>query len=156
MCHKISGIGKIYASAQGGCHVSPSKTFCLTELIKIVGKPFCVPKKFWCRKFSHKGGGSFTVLSNIFLPNRTGKTSPLNHSVFQKVSGRGKNLWIRGGGAVSRVSVETCLYHSTEIIDWRTVWCIRKVFLSTLFMHRRTASRFCWNSCLTGRKRKAL
>ena len=37
-----------------------------------------------------KEGGSFTVLSNYFSSNRTKKISPGNHSVFQKISGRGK------------------------------------------------------------------
>ena len=48
----------------------------------------------------------------IFLSHRTEKTSSGNHSVFQKISGREKNLRIRGGG--SRFSVENFLYHWIE------------------------------------------
>ena len=60
--------------------VSPSKTFCLTVPIKFLGELFCVSKDFWYRIFEAKGGGSFTVLSNFFLSNRTEKTSPRNQS----------------------------------------------------------------------------
>ena len=66
--------------------------------IKFVGEPFCVSKEFWYRKVSSKGGGSFTVLLKIFLSHRTEKTSPGNHSVFQKNSGRENILWLREGG----------------------------------------------------------
>ena len=66
--------------------------------IKFVEETFCVSKEFWYRKFSSKGGGSFTVLSKIFLSHRTKKNSPGNHYVFQKFSGRENILWIRGGG----------------------------------------------------------
>ena len=41
-------------------------------------------------KFQAKEGGSFTFLSKIFLSHWTEKTSPENHSVFQKISGRKK------------------------------------------------------------------
>ena len=80
-----------------GYHWTPLNTFCLTVPIKFVGEHFCVAKEFWYQKFSSKGGGSFTVLSKNFLSYRTEKTSPGNHSVFQKISGRKKFLWIRGG-----------------------------------------------------------
>ena len=55
-----------------------------------------ISKEFWYRKFSSKGGGSFTVLLKIFSSHRTEKTSPGNHSVFQKISGREK--YFMGGG----------------------------------------------------------
>ena len=74
--------------------------------IKFVGEPFCVSKEFWYRKVSSKGGGSFTVLTKIFLSHRTEKTSPGNHSVFQKISGREKYFMDKRGGGVSRFSVE--------------------------------------------------
>ena len=66
--------------------------------IKFVGEPFCVSKKFWYRKVSSKGRGSFTVLSKFFLSHRTEKTSPGNHSVFQKISGREKYFMDKKGG----------------------------------------------------------
>ena len=57
-------------------------------------------------KFQAKEGGSFTVLSKFFLSHRTEKTSPGNYLCFRKIP-VGKNiLWIRGGGGVSRFSVE--------------------------------------------------
>ena len=40
--------------------------------------------------FQAKEGGSFTIFSKFFLSHRTEKTSPGNHSVFQKISGREK------------------------------------------------------------------
>ena len=53
-------------------------------------------------KFQAKEGGSFTVLSNFFLSHRTEKTSPGNHSVFQKISGREKYFMDkRGGGGIT-------------------------------------------------------
>ena len=112
--------------------------------IKFVGEPFSVSKEFWYRKFSSKGGGSFTVLSKIFLSHRTEKTSPVNHSVSENFWS-GKILWIRGG--VSRFPVEKFFSHCTEIFHLRTIWCFKKILLSKIFMHRRGggASRFCRN-----------
>ena len=51
--------------------------------------------------FRAKEGGTFTFLSNFFLLHRTEETSPGNHSVFQKNSGREKFSWIRGGGGLT-------------------------------------------------------
>ena len=57
-------------------------------------------------KFQAKEGGSFTVLSETFLSHRTEKTSPGNHSVFQKISGREKYFMDkRGGITIFRLSV---------------------------------------------------
>ena len=72
-----------------GYHKNPLKNFCLTVPMKFV-EHFCVSKEFWYRKFSSKGGGSFTVLLKFLLSHRTEKTSPGKHSVFQKISGREK------------------------------------------------------------------
>ena len=97
--------------------------------------------------FRANEGGSFTVLSKNFSSHRTEKTSLGNHSVFQKISGGEKNLWITGGG-VSRFSVEKFLSHCTKIFHWRTLRCFRKNLLSKIFMHKKgegRASRFCRN-----------
>ena len=84
-------------------------------------------KKFWYRKFSSKGGGSFKVLSKFFLSHRTEKTSPGNHSVFQKISGREKFSWIRRGMRYHDFpSKSFCL--TTKIFHWRTLWCFKKFF----------------------------
>ena len=125
-----------------GYRKTPLKNFCVTVPINFV-EHFCVSKEFWYRKFYSKGGGSLTVLSKFFLSLRTEKISPKNHSLFQKLSGREKNLWIRGGA--SRFSVEKFLPHSTKIFHWGTLWCFRKNLLSKILMHRRGASRFCRN-----------
>ena len=93
----------------GGYQVSWSKTFCHTVPKNFVTEHFCVSKEFRYRKVSSKGGGSFTVLSKFFLSHRTEKTSPGNHSVFQKISGREKNLWVRGGGGITIFRRSFCL-----------------------------------------------
>ena len=93
-------------------------------------------------KFQAKEGGSFTVLSKIFLSHRTEKTSPWNHSVFQKLSGREKYIMDKRG---YHDFPSKLLSHCTEIFHWRTLWCFRKILLSKIFMHRRGASRFCQN-----------
>ena len=87
-------------------------------------------------KFQAKEGGSFTVLSKICLSHRTEKTSPGNHSVFQKISGREK-YFMDGGGGGYHDFPSKFLSHCTEIFHWRTLWCFRKILLSKIFMHRR-------------------
>ena len=63
--------------------------------------------------FQAKEGGSFTFLSKFFLFHRTEKTSPGNHSVFQKNSGGEIFLWIRGGVGLT-IFRRKVLSHSTE------------------------------------------
>ena len=96
-------------------------------------------------KFQAKEGGSFTV--EIFSSHRTEKTSPGNHSVFQKISGREKYFMDKRGGYHDFPS--KFLSHCTEIFHWRTLWCFRKILLSKNFMHWRGggggASWFCRN-----------
>ena len=115
--------------------------------IKFVGEPFCVSKEFWYRKFSSKGGEASRFCRNFFLSHRTQKTSPGNHSVFQKISGREKYFMdkrIRGGGGVHDFP-SRFFSHCTEIFHWRTLSCFRKLLLSKIFMHKRGASWFCRN-----------
>ena len=66
--------------------------------IKFVGKHLCVSKEFWYRKISSKRRGKLHSFVEIFLPHRTGKTSPGNHSVFEKTSGREKNFMHKRAG----------------------------------------------------------
>ena len=94
------------------------------------------PKNSGNEFFQAKEGGSFTGLSKNFLPHKTEKTLPVNHSVFQKVSGREKNFMDKGGG-VSRFPGEKFLSHCTKIFHWRTLWCFRKILYSKFSMHRR-------------------
>ena len=90
--------------------------------------------------FKQKRGKASRFCRIFFSSHRTERTSPGNHSVFQKISGREKSLWIRGG--VSQFSVEKFLSHCTKIFHWRTLSCFRKILLSKIFMHRRGASQF--------------
>ena len=78
--------------------------------IKFVGEPFCVSKKFCYRKVSSKGGGKLHGFVEFFLFHRTEKTSPGNHSVFQKISGREKHFTDkRGGGGITIFRRSVCL-----------------------------------------------
>ena len=71
--------------------------------IKFVGESFCVSKEFWYRKVSSEEGG-------IFLISQDRKTSPENHSVFQKNSGREKYFMDRrGGGGITIFRRSFCL-----------------------------------------------
>ena len=67
--------------------------------------------------FQAKEGGSFTVLSKIFLSHRTEKTSPGNHSVFQKISGREKYFMDKRGGGITifRRKVFVSLYQNISL-----------------------------------------
>ena len=75
--------------------------------IKIFRRKFFVPqcrytsvfrKKSGIEKFQAKEGGGFTVLSSFCFSHRTEKTSPGNHSVFQKIAGMKKHFMDKGGG----------------------------------------------------------
>ena len=67
--------------------------------IKFVGEPFCVSKEFWYRKFSSKRRGEASrFCRKFFYLTGPKKTSPGNHSVFQKISGREKNFIDKRGG----------------------------------------------------------
>ena len=91
----------------------------------------------------HAYGGASRFCRN-FLSHKTEKTSPGNHSVFQKISGREKNFMDKRGG-VSRFSVEKFLSHCTKIFHWRTLWCFRNFFIRKFSCIGRRASRFCRN-----------
>ena len=112
-----------------GISLNSWEIFCLRVPIKFVGEHFCVSKEFWYRKFSSKGGGKLHGFVEIFLSHSTGKTSPGNHSVFQKISGREKIFMVkRMRVEVSQFSVEKFLSHCTKIFHWRTLWCFRNFF----------------------------
>ena len=85
-------------------------------------------------KFQAKEEGSFTVLSKIFSSHRTEKTSPGNHSVFQKISGREKYFMDKRGGAHDFPS--KFLSHCTISLE-NTLVFHKKILLSKIFMHRR-------------------
>ena len=53
------------------------------------------------KSFKQRRGGSFTVWSKNFLSHRTEKTSPGNHSVFQKISGREQIFMDKKGGGIT-------------------------------------------------------
>ena len=82
--------------------------------------------------FQAKEGGSFTVLSKKILSHRTEKIFRENHSVFQKIFGGEKKLWIRGG--ISRFSVEIFLSHSAEKSRKGILLFLRKFLVAKSFM----------------------
>ena len=109
------------------------KNFCLTVPIKVVGEHFRVSKEFWYRKFSSKGGWKLHGFVEIFcLTGPKRKTLLRNPSVFQKISGIEKNLWIRGG--MSRFSVEIFVSHSVEKFRKGILLFLRKFLVSKSFM----------------------
>ena len=103
----------------------------------------CFERILVSKSFKQRRGEASRFCRN-FLSHRTEKTSPGNHSVFQKIFGREKNLWIRGGGGIT-IFRRSFLSHCTEIFHWRTLWCFRKILLSKIFLRRRGASPFCRN-----------
>ena len=107
-------------------------------------EPFWVSKEFWYRKVSSKGGGSFTVLSKILLSHRTEKTSPGNHSVFQKIFGREKYFMEKGGG-VSRFSVEVFVSLYRNIPMENTLVFQKSSYQKFSCIGGGVASRFCRN-----------
>ena len=70
-------------------------------------------------KFHAEEGGSFTGWSKFFLSHRTEKTSPGNHSVFQKISGREKIFMEKrgedGGITIFRPKVLVSLYQNISL-----------------------------------------
>ena len=96
------------------------------------------------KKFKQRRGEDSRFCRKILLSHGTEKTSPGNHSVLQKISGREKTFMDKRG--VSRFSAEKFLSGCTEIFHWRTMWCFRKILLWKIFRQRRgggRASRFC-------------
>ena len=72
----------------------------------------------------------------FFFISQDRKTSPENHSVFQKNSGREKNFMDKRGGGYHDFPSKF-LSQCTEKFHWRTLWCFRKILSSKIFMHRR-------------------
>ena len=72
--------------------------------------------------------------------HRTEKTSPGNHSVFQKISGREKYFMDKRGGITflrRKVFVSQCRKTS-----WASLQCFRKFGVSKNFMHNRGYHNF--------------
>ena len=108
--------------------------------IKFVGEPFCVSKECWYRKVLSKGGGKLHGFVENFFISGPKKTSPGNHSVFQKISGREKYFMDkRGGITIFRRSF--CLtvqktFARESYCFWENFW-----FQKVLWM-KRGVSRF--------------
>ena len=91
-------------------------------------------KYFGTVKIFKQSRGKIQGFVEFFSSQRTEKTSPGNHSVFQKISGREKNLWIRGGGYDDFPSKSFCLtvpkyfigehFGVSEKIFYRKISCI--------------------------------
>ena len=97
----------------------------------------CFERILVSKIFKQRRGEASVFCRKFFLSHRTEKTSPGNHSVFQKISGREKYFMDKRGGYHDFPS--KFLSHCTEIFHWRTLWCFRKILLSKIFMHRRGA-----------------
>ena len=121
--------------------------------IKFVGELFCVSEEFWYRKFSSKGGGSFTVFSKLFLSHRTEKTSPGNHSVFQKVPDREKYFMDKGAG-LPRFSVKIFMSHSAENFREGILLSLRRFLVSKSFMDEKGGITFFRHKLLVSQCRK--
>ena len=109
---------------------------------KFVGEPFCVSKEFWYRIVSSKGGGSFTVLSEIFSSHRTEKTSPGNHYVFQKISGREKYFMDKRGRGITVLSKFFVSQDRNEKLFKGTLLFSGNFVVSKKIMDKRGLSRF--------------
>ena len=117
------------------------------------------------RNFSSKGGGgSSTLLSKFFLSHRTKKTSPGNHSVFQKFSGREKYYMDRKGGYHDFPSKIFCLtvpkyfigehFGVSEKFFYRKFSCIGGgiTVLSELFVSQDRNEKLCKGTLMFSRK----
>ena len=154
------------------------KIFCLTVPKNFVGEHFGVSKFRASQNFMHKKGISLNsvekslyhstekfrrrtllcferILGEAFtkiLSHRTEKTSPWNHSVFQKISDIEKNLWIRGG--LSRFSVEIFMSHSAENFRKGILQFVRKFLVSKSFMDEKGGITFFRRNILVSQCRK--
>ena len=95
----------------------------------------CFEKILVSKSFKQRREEASRFCRNFLKIHRTEKTSPGNHSVFQKKSGN-NILWIRGWGGYQDFPSKF-LSHCTEIFHWRTLQCFRKILFSKIFMHRR-------------------
>ena len=80
------------------------------------------------------------------------KIWPGNNSVFQKLSGIEKKLWIRGG--ISRFSLEFCMAHSAEKFRKGILLFLRKFLVSKNFMDERRDISFFHQKVLVSQCRK--
>ena len=111
-CFRKFLVGKnfLWIRGGGGGITIFRRSFCLTVPKYFIGEHFGVSQKFFYRKFLCMGGGEASRFCRNFLSHRT--ETKRNPSVFRKVSGIEKNLWIRGG--FSRFSVEIFMSHSVK------------------------------------------
>ena len=95
--------------------------------------------------FQAKEGGSFTVFSKILSSHRTEKTSPGNHSVFQKISGTEKFFMDRGGGGVITIFRQIFCLTVPKYFIGEHFGVSEKIFYRKFSCIRGGASRFCRN-----------
>ena len=126
----------------GEYHEFPSKFLSHCTKIFHWRTLWCFRKILLSKSFMHRRGAAWFCQN--FLSHRTEKTSPGNHSVFQKISDRAKYFMDKRGGGYHEFPSKF-LSHCTKIFHWRTLWCFRKILLSKSFMHRRGAAWFCQN-----------
>ena len=125
--------------------------------IKFVGEQFCVSKEFWYRKFSSKGAGKLHGFVEFFLSHRTEKTSPGNHSVFQKISGRKKHFIDKTGmGEYHDFPSESFFLTVPKYLIGEHFGVPEKFVYRKFSCIGRGHHGFVETFCLTGPKRKAL
>ena len=115
MLQKTSGIKKFYA-LEGYIIIFRRKFFVSQDRNEKLRKgALLFSRKFlvWKNFMDNWGGGVSRFFVDFFV-SQCRKTAEGNLSVFQKISAKEKNLWIRGGGGVSSFSVENFLSHSAE------------------------------------------
>ena len=105
----------------------------------------CFERILVSKIFKQRRGEASRFCRKFFSSHRTEKLRQGTILCFRKFLVGKKFLWIRGGGEVSRLSVEKFLPYCTKIFHWRTLWCFRKFFNRKFSCIGRGASRFCQN-----------
>ena len=93
----------------------------------------CFKRILVSKSLKQRRGEAPRFCRKFLLSHRTEKTSPGNHSVFQKISGREKYFMDKRGGGVSRFSVENFWSHSAEKFRghssmFQKIWGIKKFY----------------------------
>ena len=115
----------------------------------------CFERILVSKTFKHRRGEASRFCRKLFHLKGLKKTSPGNHSVFQKISGSKKCFMDKGGGGYHDFP-SNFFSHCTEIFRWRTLGCFRKILLSKIFVHSRGHHGFVETFCLTRAKRIVL
>ena len=123
----------------GGNHDFPSEF--LSHCIEIVHwrTLWCFRKILLSKIFMHRRG-ALRFCRNFCLTGPKRKALLRNPSVFRKISGIEKNLWIRGG--VSRFPVEIFMSHSAQNFRKEILLFLRKFLVSKKYMDEKGGITF--------------